>query len=575
MRIFRIIFLMILFLIIFSGLTLRMAYYQIVQGPEIAAKAVVMRSQQIELKEFHRGVIWDRNRLPLTGTQTSSALYCFPQGAFQQNKSPGEKPDIDDRAINDLAQRLAALVPQLNVNQVNKDIKNCLQTGEAFVRLATDLTAEQVALLQSLEIPGVVVAPVQKRYSADGFLAHVIGTVEKGKAAQGLSGIEKVYDHILRASPSSLELVSVQDARGEVINGLMYKIRQEQDQARGSVILTIDKRVQSSLERIMDQQVKKGAVVVLDVKTRQILAMASRPTFNPYQVSQVISTDQESSLMNRVLTSYNPGSLFKLLVAAAALDKGVVDFATPFHCRGSYRFNERVEISCWKEEGHGDLCFEEALALSCNPAFIEVAQLVGRNALLEYAQKLHLTDESLAGYGIYNAGSGINISPGPAGLGNAALGQQGVRLTPLQLASLLAIIADDGLWIQPSLVLYYIDAEGQQHYPPSQTQEQVLPVDTARKLQHMLRLTMERGTGRSAAIAEVSMAGKTGTSQTGQINEQQEEILNTWFGGYLPAENPRWAIVVMVEEGSSGAETAAPVFKELALALIQLYSAAG
>lgn len=190
-----------------------------------------------------------------------------------------------------------------------------------------------------------------------------------------------------------MELVSVQDARGEVINGLMYKIRQEQDQAKGSVVLTIDKRVQSTVERIMDQRVQKGAVVVMDIKTRQILAMASRPTFNPYQISQVISTDEESSLMNRALTSYHPGSLFKILVATAALDKGVIDFATPFHCRGSYRFNQQVEISCWKEEGHGDLCFEQALAFSCNPVFIEVAQMIGRQTIMEYAQKLHLTDE--------------------------------------------------------------------------------------------------------------------------------------------------------------------------------------
>lgn len=575
MRIFRITFLMISFLIIFGGLTLLMVYYQIVRGPEIAEKAVAMRSQQIELKEFHRGVIWDRNRLPLTGTRTASALYCFPQEAFHQKNASGEKTDISDSAINHLAEQLTALVPQLNIKQVCKDIKNCLQTGEAFVRLATDLTADQVALLQSQDIPGVVVAPVQKRYSDDGFLAHIIGTVENGKAARGLSGIEKVYEDILRNSASSLELVSVQDARGEVINGLMYKIRQEQDQARGSVVLTIDKRVQSSLEEIMDHRVKKGAVVVMDIETRQILAMASRPTFNPYQVSQVIDTDQESSLMNRALTSYHPGSLFKLLVAAAALDKGLVDFTTPFHCSGSYRVNEQVEISCWKEEGHGDLYFEEALALSCNTAFIEVAQLAGRKTLLEYAKKMHLTDESLAGYGMYKAGSGISINPGPAALGNAALGQQGVLLTPLQLTSLIAIIADDGLWIQPSLVLYYIDNDGQQHYQSRQTQEQVLSAYTARKLQHMLSLTMEKGTGRSAAIADVSMAGKTGTSQTGQINEREEEILNTWFGGYFPTENPRWAVVVMVEEGASGAESAAPVFKDLAKSLIQLYSAAG
>ena len=112
--------------------------------------------------------------------------------------------------------------------------------------------------------------------------------------------------------------------------------------------------------------------------------------------------------------------------------------------------------------------------------------------------------------------------------GKCSLGQQGK--SPLQLTSLLAIIADDGMWMEPSLVLYYIDDEGQEHYPSHQTKEQVLPVDTARQVQHLLNLTIEKGTGRSAALAQVSMAGKTATSQTGQINQQQEEILNTWLG---------------------------------------------
>lgn len=572
MRIFRITFLMVLFLILYSGLTVLIAFYQLVRGPEIAAKAVAMRSQQIELKEYNRGTIWDRNHQPLTGTHTASALYCFPQQYFAQFSSPGEKTKVSDSMINSLVQRLTVLMPELDQEQAAKEIKSSLISGEAFVRLASDLTSSQIARLQSEAIPGLVVAPVQKRYSADGFLAHVIGTVEQGKAAKGLSGIERVYDDVLRSSPSSLELVSVKDARGEAINGLMYKIRQNQDENKGSVVLTIDKRVQAAVEKVMDEkQVKKGAAVVMDIRTRQVLAMASRPTFNPYQISQVISADKESALINRALTGYHPGSLFKILVAAAALDTGVVNSSTAFHCSGAYRFTEKLEISCWKKEGHGDLTFEQALAFSCNPAFIETALLIGRQNLADYVDKLHVTDENLLGYGDSYAGTYVKINPGLAGLGNAALGQQGVWLTPLQITSLLATIADDGQWMPPSLVLYYTDAQGRRHNPDTTAKEQVLPTAVAHQLQHMLELTMEEGTGRSAALPEVSLAGKTGTSQTGQLNDQQEEILNTWFGGYLPAANPRWAIVVLVEEGISGAESAAPVFKDLAQSLIQLY----
>ncbi len=575
LRPFRINLLMILFLIIFSALTALVAFHQLVRGPEIAARAVAMRSQPIELKEYNRGNIWDRNYQPLTGTHTASALYCFPQQYLARSLSPDKNSESSDARINSLVQELAVLVPELNPEQAAKEIKNSLRSGEACVRLVTDLTPSQADSLQRAAIPGVVVAPVQKRYSADGFLAHVIGTVENSKRARGLSGIERVYDEVLSNSPSSLELVTIKDARGEAIHGLMYKIRQKQDQGKGSVVLTMDKRVQTAVERIMDQRVKKGAVVVMDIKTRQVLAMASRPTFNPYQVGQVISFDQESALLNRALTSYYPGSLFKILVAAAALDKGIVDLSTPFHCSGAYRFSEQLEISCWKEEGHGDITFAEALAFSCNPAFIETARLVGRQTLAEYAERLHVTDVNLLGYGPCQEGSYVRISPGPAGLGNAALGQQGVQLTPLQLTSLLATIADDGQWMPPSIVLHYIDDQGNKKSPDRREPEQVLSVSTARQLQGMLVLTLEKGTGRSAVLPEVSMAGKTGTSQTGQLNEQQEEILNAWFGGYLPAANPRWAIVVLVEEGISGAESAAPVFKDVAQSLIQLYPTGG
>lgn len=575
MRTFRIIVLMTSFLVIFGLLLGRLAFYQIVRGPEIAKKATAMRSQQIELKEYNRGIIWDRNRLPLTGTQSSTALYCLPQEALKQLDAQGKRIPVDDQMISQLSQRLSEIILDLKADRISNMLKSSLQSGEPFVRLASDLSAEETAVLQTRNIPGIVVAPVQKRYKTDGFMAHVVGTVEQGKSSRGVSGIERIYDDVLSNNPAAIDLVSVKDARGQLIHGLMYKIRREQDQVRGSVVLTIDKRVQESVEKVMNQRVKKGAVVVMDIESREVLAMASRPAFNPYQVAETIYRDQESALMNRTLISYHPGSLFKLVVAAAAIDKKVVKRSTPFHCSGSYRFNDKVTISCWKEEGHGDLTFEKALALSCNPVFIEVALRTGRDSILDYARRMHVCDETLIGYGSYKASSGININPGQPALGNAALGQQGVRLTPLQLTSLFATIADNGRWQPPSLVRYYFDGNGKQHFPTVPPKEQVISANTAQQISHMLSLVVDEGTGRSVAISDVSIAGKTGTSQTGQINLHQEEILDTWFGGYLPIEKPRWAVVVLVEEGVSGAQSAAPVFKEIAQALVQLYPSSG
>lgn len=570
MRFFRITVLMTSFLAIFSLLAAILAYYHLIRGPELARKAVAMRSEQVELQEYRRGMIWDRNHLPLTGTRTVVAVYCLPQVAFAQMNQPGKRVPVNQAAIAQWIERISAVVPDMDKKQTVQTIENGWATGQPFVRIAMGLTSEETALLQSKEIPGVVLAPVQKRYDESGFLAHVIGTVEEGSMPRGVSGIERCYNDVLQASPSSANLVSVKDARGQIITGLMFKIRQEQEQVKGSVMLTIDKRVQRIVEEAMQDRVKKGAVVVLDIGSREVLAMASRPSFNPYRVGDVIAEDRESTLMNRALTSYHPGSLFKVVIAAAALEKGAVDLSTPFHCAGSYRFSDDVRIGCWKPEGHGDLTFAQAMALSCNPAFIETALRTGRSSIADCARRMHVVDETLIGYGSLRAHSGLHINPGRPALGNAALGQQGVRLTPLQIANLYATLADDGYWQPPSLVLYSTDRYGRQHFPSSPPKKSVLSPSTARQIQDLLKRVVEEGTGGSAALSEVSLAGKTGTSQTGQMDRQQEEILDTWFGGYLPAEKPRWAIVVLVEEGVSGAQSAAPVFQQIAQGLVQI-----
>lgn len=566
MRVFRITMLMVLFLVIFGGLTGILVYRQIIRGPEIAEKAAAMRSKQIELKEYSRGTIWDRNLLGLTGVNTTTALYYFPQ----QDLS-GEKGEVSDYSIRQLVDKLALIITDLDKQKTFQKIASGLKNGESFLRLESSLSDEEILELRRQEIPGLVMAPVQLRYDRSGYLAHVIGTVEEGENARGVSGIERIYDDILTSNPDSDRLVSVLDARGQTINGLMYKIRREQDQARGSVVLTIDKRVQNIVEQTMDRQVKKGAVVVMDIDSREILAMASRPDFDPYQVEKAISHGEESPLINRALTSYHPGSLYKLVVASAALEMNAVSIDTRFECPGHFRFSDQVSISCWKEEGHGDINFAEALAYSCNPAFIETALRVGRSDLIKFSEQLHVTDEILIGYGKYNAGSGINIEAGQPALGNAALGQQGVKMTPLQLASLLATIADGGRWRPPSLVLYSVDQQGRQHHSSRPAKERVLSSATAQQMQSLLELVISKGTGRSAALNEVGLAGKTGTSQTGQIDKEKQEILDAWFGGYLPAESPRWAVVVLVEEGVSGAQDAGPVFKEIARQLIKIY----
>ena len=156
-------------------------------------------------------------------------------------------------------------------------------------------------------------------------------------------------------------------------------------------------------------------------------------------------------------------------------------------------------------------------------------------------------------------------------MGNASLGQQGVMVTPLQIASLLATVADEGGWAAPSLVKYTLDKDGHRTPVPGGERQQVISAPTAANLRVLLEKVVQEGTGRTAAIPETRVAGKTATSQTGRMISENEEALNTWFAGYLPADKPRWAIVVMVEEGRSGSENCAPIFRDISQGILQYY----
>lgn len=570
----RIFILMCIFLFIFTGLLAKISYYQIVQGYEIAKRAAAMRSREIELKEYSRGQILDRNYLPLTDIWTAKAVYCLPrQIAKTKPKISNKSQDTNDvrEEFKDVAETLGTIIKDADSKEILACLDNAYKSGIPFVRVASELSDSEAALINSSQLSGIVVAPIAKRYREDGFCAHLIGYTVGKNPGEGKTGLEKKYDDFLKQKHSSQELISVFDARGLAIQGLMFKVKNEQEKQNKAVVLTIDKRVQEVIEKVMNEKVKKGAVVVMDVHSREILSMASRPSFNPYQVEHIIEHDQESSLINRALSRYHPGSLFKIVVAAAALEDKLVTMNDEFNCKGEYIFNDKVSISCWKEEGHGTINFGEGFAYSCNPLFIQTGLKLGRSTLLEYVNRLHLCDETLIGYD-YHAGSYVKINPGEPALGNACLGQQGVMLTPVQITSLAATVVDDGYWAPPSLVKYTVDSEEQGLHFSKKEKERVLSRETASKLQKMLEMVVEQGTGKTAALAEVKVAGKTATSQTGRFADDEQEELNAWFVGYLPVDNPRWVIVIFVEDGKSGAQDAAPVFKDIAGGMLKLFS---
>ncbi len=564
----RLFLLMGLILTLSIALLGRIFYFQAIKGAEIRAKAVAMRSQSVQLSEQIRGDILDRNLLPLTNTRTSTALFLSPVvGGVNRDSLSRMRRDGDE--VQSLSETIAQLIDDMSPEQIKAAIQ-ANPVASSFIMIKPNLTSSEVARLESAGLTGLVMAPYTRRYGDDGFCAHLLGYTDQSSNGAGQAGIEKTYDLILREDNRAPELVTVVDAIGRPIPGLVGKIQPDQSN-QATVVLTIDKRVQEVVEKAMDHRAEKGAAVVMDIHSKEILAMVSRPTFDPHRIEGAISFDGRSPLTNRAVSSYYPGSVFKILLTAAALEEGLVDFESHFNCTGKYVFNQQVSISCLKEEGHGQLRFDEAFAKSCNPSFIELGLRLGRTRLLYYVDKMHLTDETVIGWGQGDMGSYVRVDGGAAAMGNASLGQQGVMVTPVQIASLLATIADDGVWTVPSLVKYTIDRDGKQVFMASGQPEQVIRPDTAVKVQELLEKVVEEGTGRTAAIPEVQVAGKTATSQTGRTLYDDKEALNTWFAGYLPAQEPRWAIVVMVEEGSSGAQNCAPIFRDISRGILKYF----
>lgn len=537
--------------LVLGGLGLKLFVVQVVNGPEKAKEALALRSHRAFLPEWTRGHILDTNGVLLTG-QGQGWICCaylpaisdYRRFSLRASRYLKREPWVVEAMLRRAKKQSQKLV-----------ILGFIKPGQSFKK--GELNSE----------PGMMVLEVPRRYRQDGYLKHILGEIrtvntKSGVETQGVSGLEKRYDQYLRLKEPVYRLVMLVDGKGKLIPGLSPKVSAAAS-ARGKyVVTTIDAEIQSAVEKVMDEQVKAGAVVVLDVSTRDILAAASRPV---QAMDDTGAKDWESSYaLNRAFSPFYPGSLFKIVVAAAALELKVVEPHEQFFCSGSYAVSPQLSIPCWKKDGHGSLNIGQALASSCNAAFIEIGLKLGRKNLLEFCRRLHLVEPDIIGFDNGQAKGVVNIDYGQAALANACLGQKGVKLTPLQAANLVATLADRGRYKRPRLVKEIrLGSEIVEEFP-GDPGEQVLNEEVCDELLSYLRLVTQRGTGIRANFPGAICGGKTATAQTGQLTEEGEELLDTWFVGYFPFEKPRWVIAVLVEHGESGGRNAAPVFREIA-----------
>ena len=466
--------------------------------------------------------------------------------------------DIYDRNGVKLVNRSEKYLAVINPKAVNREVIEPHITDTEKYESCIDGDALFLCGIDCDKIPSVTVIPVSQRYD-NSLCTHIIGYIgENG----GVCGLEGAYDDILRQPKSSVTLSYSVDAGGGLLEGQGVTMHWE-DSFRTGIRTSIDYGMQSVCEKAM-RNVEKGAAVVMDISTGEICAVVSKPGYDPSHPENSLDSDN-SPFVNRAFSAYSVGSVFKLVTAGAALEYGISDEYT-YNCDGSITVNGQ-EFDCHRFGGHGELDMRKAIVESCNPYFICLAQDIPTDFLHSFAERLCLGKENRLTAGI-SSSSGYLTSYSellvPAEKANFAFGQGKLTATPLQITRMTAAIANGGQMPEPILVHGASDSiNGVQAAAAPPRFTRVMKGFTADKLKSYMIDTVYKEN--SMAVPEFTTAGgKTSTAQTWTYDEYGNEKLNCWFTGFFPADEPQYAVTVMIEEGISGNVTCGPVFKEIA-----------
>ncbi len=566
-----------------TALITRLGYLQLVKNEEYEIKSDSNRIKPM-INPAPRGIIMDRFGEPLTKNEGNYRLLFY----FENKKNTGELIDKIS-AILDITDQ--------QKNLFLSKIKNARR--KSIISLMDNLSWDDVARIEtnSHQLPGISIeSGIIRHYPYPAETAHFLGYVSLPSEKEideneqnlfmhpdfriGKSGIERTFDEALRGK-YGVKYVEV-NAHEIPIRTLSIKPAVE-----GSKLhLTIDLRLQKYVtDRIKDEV---ASVVVMDVKTGEILAYASSPSFDPNNFVEGVSrqywnelnTDPRRPLNNKPIAAmYPPGSTFKLMVALAALEAGVNPNSKVF-CNGHYQSGRRI-FHCWKDGGHGAMDLVDAIKNSCNVYFFTMANQIGYEKFTEMARRF--------GYGekfdisLYGARAGsvpsdawkrqVFKTPWVGGdTLNTAIGQGFVLATPLQMALIAARIANGGVPIKPYLVRNHNINEQYDELKNSP----LVPPEHLRLIQEgMWRVMNEPGGtayAKRIAVPGFEMAGKTGTSQViskrekemskseSGINENQNHAI---FVGFAPTQDPKYAISIVVEHGKSGSMAAAPIGKDI------------
>ena len=428
------------------------------------------------------------------------------------------------------------------------------------------LTYEQADAIDKLKIDGVYLVKESKRiYPYDLLLCHVLGYV--GIDNQGLSGLELQYDKYLTGAAGSIKYYS--DAKG---NKLSMAENYEKPTSGMNIELTINYDIQKSAERELDNAITKykadgGWIIAMNPNNGEILAMASRPGFDPNNYKKYSIEEINRNLA--IWASYEPGSTFKIITLSSAIEEGKVDLIKDMFFDGGAVTVDGARIKCWKHGGHGSQTFLEVVQNSCNPGFVELGRRLGTETLFKYINNYGFGEKTKID--LNGEGKGILFSlskVGPVELATTSFGQ-GVSVTALQQITAVSAAINGGTLYTPYIVKRITEPETNNIILENSPKKvrQVISEKTSETVRMALESVVALGTGRNAYIENYRVGGKTGTAQ--KVNNGAYMVGNyiTSFIGFLPADKPQIILYVAIDNPKGitayGGTVAAPIFKTI------------
>nr|WP_272491409.1 stage V sporulation protein D [Paenibacillus rhizolycopersici] len=534
--------------LLFAALAVRLAYVQIGKGAELSAKAEDSWRRNIPYSA-KRGEISDRNGNVLAYNITTPTVMAIPV----QIKNP--------------EQTAKSLAPLLGMTE--ESVLKSITKRQSIVRLqpgGRKITMEKAQQIRDLALPGIVVAEDNKRYYPFGGLAaHILGFT--GGYNQGLTGVESKYDSLLSGMNGSVSYLS--DAGGRLMPGSSEKYVEPKDGL--NLNLTIDKTIQSIIERELDQamdrlQADSALTIAMNPKTGEILGMAARPGYEPgtYQ-------EYDSAVYNRNLPiwmTYEPGSTFKIITLAAALEEKKVDLLNDRFFDPGYVKVGGATLRCWKKGGHGSQTFLQVVENSCNPGFVALGQRLGKETLFQYIKNFGFGSKT--GIDLNGEENGILFKlpqVGPVELATTSFGQ-GVSVTPIQQITAVSAAINGGKLFKPFVAKSWTNPDTGEVVSETKPQlvRQVISEETSKQIRTALESVVANGTGGNAFIDGYRVGGKTGTAQkvvNGRYS-QNEHIVS--FIGFAPADDPQIVVYTAVDNPQGiqfGGVVAAPIVRNI------------